>query len=167
MDLYIVRHAEADPATAETGDAARPLTERGRERFAREVRGLERLGVTLDRIYHSPLLRAVETAELLVPLLDRESGESIVTQELARGPRDELLDELEGERVALVGHEPYVSELLALLVLGWRVFEPRAQHGMFEFQKGAVAHLSGELQAGAMALVAFWPPKTLRKLGKK
>jgi phosphohistidine phosphatase len=166
MELYIVRHAEAEPATPETGDAARPLTRRGRDRFGRSVRGLERLGVTLDRVYHSPLLRAVETAELLVPLLDNEGGESFVTQELARGPREELLEEVEGERVALVGHEPYVSELLALLVLGWRVFEPRAQQGLFEFEKGAVAHLTGELQAGSMALVAFWPSKTLRKLSK-
>jgi phosphohistidine phosphatase len=124
------------------------------------------LGVALDRVYHSPLLRAVETAELLAPLLDADA-ESCVTPELARGPREELWRSIEGERVALVGHEPYVSELLTLLVLGWRVFEPSSQHGLFEFEKGAVARLSGDPEPGSMTLVAFWPPKTLRKLGKK
>jgi phosphohistidine phosphatase len=166
MDLYIIRHAEAEPHSPELEDARRVLTPKGRDRFEREVRGLERLGVTLDRVYHSPLLRAVETAELLTPLLDHE-GETCVNAELARGPREELWRSIEGDRVALVGHEPYVSELLALLVLGWRVFEPRSQQGLFDFEKGAVARLGGDPEPGAMTLVAFWPPKTLRRLGKK
>jgi len=170
MDLYIIRHAEAEPAGFGLEDAHRPLTKKGRESFAREVRGLERLGVAFDRIYHSPLLRAVETADLLVPLLDGQGaarGESRVTDELARAPRKELLSELEGERVALVGHEPHVSDLVALLVLGWRVFEPVARGGVIDFKKGAVACLTGEPREGEMTLAAFWPPKTLRRIGKK
>jgi phosphohistidine phosphatase len=170
MDLYIIRHAEAEPAGFGLEDAHRPLTKKGRESFARGVHGLERLAITFDRIYHSPLLRAVETADLLVPLLDGRDGargETCVTDELARAPRQELLAELEGERVALVGHEPHVSDLVALLVIGWRVFEPAAHCGIIDFKKGAVAWLSGEPREGEMTLAAFWPPKTLRRIGKK
>src|SRR6185436_5586286 len=99
MDLYVIRHAEAEAGGTSLDDARRALTAKGRETFAREVRGLERLGVELERVYHSPLLRAVETAELLAPLLD---GESCVMSELARAPREELLGQIEGESVALV-----------------------------------------------------------------
>jgi phosphohistidine phosphatase len=164
MELYIIRHAEAEPIGRDHDDARRALTARGAKTFAQEVRGLERLGVTLDRVYHSPLLRAVETAELLTPIL---RGESIVSPELARAPSAELLASLAGERVALVGHEPHVSELLTTLVIGWRVIDPDSHLGSIDFAKGAVAWLSGEPRPGEMALAAFWPPKTLRKLGKK
>jgi len=167
MDLFIIRHAEAEDTSPDHDDARRALTPKGRATFADEVRGLERLGVELDRIYHSPLLRAVETADLLAPLLDRDCGESRVTDELARAPRNEFLREIEGERVALVGHEPHVSDLVALLVLGWRVFEPLANNALIDFKKGAVAHLKGEPRTGEMTLAAFWPPKTLRRIGKK
>jgi phosphohistidine phosphatase len=161
MELYIIRHAEAEPAAMGRDDARRALTPKGAEAFAREVRGLEHLGVALDRVYHSPLLRAVETADLLAPLLD---GESIVTPELAHPPSEEFLRSLSGERVAVVGHEPHVSDLLMVLVLGWRVFEPESQRGLIEFKKGAVAWLSGEPRPAGMTLVAFWPAKTLKKL---
>lgn len=164
MELYIIRHAEAESAGLGHDDARRALTPKGADEFAREVRGLERLGVSFDRIYHSPLLRAVETADLLTPLL---AGESVVTADLACAPNEELLRSLSGERVALVGHEPHVSDLLWLLVLGWRVFEPDSQRGSLDFEKGAVAWLSGEPRPGEMTLVAFWPARTLKKLGKR
>jgi phosphohistidine phosphatase len=166
MDLYIVRHAEAEAAGPGLDDARRALTPKGSASFARAVRGLERLGVGFDRVYHSPLLRAVETADLLAPLIERD-GESCVMGELARAPREEMLRTIEGERVALVGHEPHVGELVGLLTLGWRVFEPDSQPVMLEFKKGAVAWLTGELRSGEMRLSAFWTPRTLKKLAKK
>src|SRR5689334_3300156 len=65
--LYVVRHAIA----AERGDkwpddAKRPLTPEGAARMRDAVRGLDVLDVEIDIVCTSPLVRAAETAEILV-----------------------------------------------------------------------------------------------------
>ena len=164
MDLFVVRHADAEPGGAALSDAQRALTDRGRRDFARVAKGLERLGVTFDRIHHSPLLRAQETAELLVPLL---AGESIVDGDLAREPSLGLLASLRGESIALVGHEPHVTDLVVWLLFGWRIYAQDDHVGLIDFEKGAVAWLRGEPLPGRMQLVAFLPPRVMRKLRKR
>jgi phosphohistidine phosphatase len=157
VELFLIRHAIAAPVTEGGSDAERPLTDEGRKRFARQVRGLERIGVRLDRVLHSPWTRAVQTAELLHRILD---GESAVEPGLAREPDAELAALLaRGERVAAVGHEPWMSELLALLVTGNKTHAER-----FRFKKGQVAWLEGEAKGRGMQLVASLPPRVLRRL---
>jgi phosphohistidine phosphatase len=158
LELFVVRHAIAEERAADKEDASRALTERGRERFGKGVRGLARLGFAFDRIDHSPWLRAVQTAELLTPLLDH-AGETRVSAELAAPPARALLEGLGEGRVALVGHEPWLSELVALLVSG-----DAGDGAGFEFKKGAVAWLEGEPRPGAMTLRALLPPRVLRRL---
>ena len=157
-DLFVVRHAIAVDRSAGREDALRPLTAEGSARFAREVRGLARMGVELDAILHSPWMRAVQTAELLRPLLGPE-GSIRVEDGLARAPGRSLLGLVEPGRVALVGHEPWLSELVALLLSG----DP-GDGAAFELKKGAVVHLAGEVLPGAMTLRSLLPPKVLRRL---
>lgn len=159
MKLYVIRHAIAADATPGTSDDERELTDEGRERFEDGVRGLDRLEVRFDVILHSPLLRAVQTAELLVPLLD-DDGETRVALELAQAPSNALLGLLERESTAVVGHEPWLSELIA-----WLVTERRDLANGFELKKGSVAVLEGEPKPGGMTLLAFYPPSALRELG--
>ena len=69
-ELYLVRHAIA----AERGedwpdDDKRPLTARGVARFKESVDGMRRLGVEVDEIFTSPLVRAKQTADVLLPLI--------------------------------------------------------------------------------------------------
>jgi phosphohistidine phosphatase len=157
MQLFLIRHAIAVPAVEGEPDAARPLTDEGRKRFARAVRGLDRLGIRFDRVLHSPWTRAVQTTELLDRILD---GESQVEPALAREPDAELAARLAcGERVAAVGHEPWMSELLALLVTGNKTHADR-----FRCKKGQVAWLEGEAKSRGMQLVASLPPRVLRRL---
>ncbi|MGQ9511516.1 MAG: SixA phosphatase family protein, partial [Thermaceae bacterium] len=104
MELYLVRHAHAPKGEP---DEARPLSEEGRRAFAHVVRGLKALGVRLDRIYTSPWRRARETAELLLPLASHLEE----TPLLASPPSLALLEAVEGKRVVLVGHEPWLSAL--------------------------------------------------------
>lgn len=157
MLLHLVRHAIAAPASADRPDAARPLTPEGERKFADTARGMKRLGWEFDVVYHSPLLRAVQTAALLKPLLH---GPTRVLPDLARAPDDELLARVDGERVALVGHEPYLSALVAWLVTGEIACGER-----IGIKKGGVATLEGPLRPGAMTLRALIPPKILRALG--
>ncbi len=164
MDLWIVRHAIAEDRY-DGDDARRALTEEGRRRFARCVRGLKRLGAGFDLVLHSPLLRAQETADLLLPL--SRKARMRVTGGLARDPDEQLLGEIRGERVAVVGHEPWLSQLAAWLVFGWHVYEDEAQAGLIVLRKGAVAHLVGEPQPGRMSLVGLHQPAALRALGRR
>lgn len=157
MELFLVRHAIAVPRTLTLADEQRPLTPRGRERFARAVSGLQRLGVQLRQVHHSPWLRAVETASLLAPVV---RGELLPAKALARPPDASFLDEIDGTPAALVGHEPWMSQWLALLVNG-----SQASGVMVAFKKGGVAWLEGQLRPGGMIVRAYLPPKVLRALG--
>ena len=158
MELFLIRHAIALPRSPALPDTERPLTTHGRQRFTQIVHGLQVLGVHVDCVHHSPWLRAVETAELLQPLL---SGEMLVTPTLACTPGKKLLGTIQGGHTALVGHEPWMSDLLAWLTTGVKATGP-----MFLFKKGGVAWLEGRLQPGHMSLRAFLPPKVLVALAQ-
>ena len=67
MDIYIIRHGQTDANKQHELQGRRdvPLNEQGREQ-ARRARGLlEGSSVTFDRVYSSPLHRAVETAGIV------------------------------------------------------------------------------------------------------
>jgi phosphohistidine phosphatase len=157
MELFLIRHAIAAPRSPMLPDAERPLTRQGRERFVQAVAGLQRLGIRLRQVHHSPWLRAAETAALLTPVL---KGDLLPTRALACPPEAALLHEIEATPAALVGHEPWMRDLLAWLVTG----SPTAG-AMFAFKKGGVAWLEGPLRPGSMVLRAYLPPKVLRVLG--
>ena len=157
MEVFLVRHAVAVAHGSARTDAARALTKTGREDFAVCVKGLEALDVAFDALVHSPLRRAAETAELLVPLLD---GHTRVDAALADRADVMDLSTIAGERVALVGHEPYMGQLASILVTGSSEHAAR-----FAFEKGGVLWLTGTRAApGALEIVAMLPPKALRRL---
>lgn len=154
MELTLIRHAIAVDRSLDLPDEARPLTEEGRTRFRDEVHAMRALNFTFDRLVHSPMLRAVETAELAARLVD---GEIAVTELLAGPPIADLLGELHGERVAAIGHSPWLEQLAAWLVLG-----DAGLGGKIDLKKGGIVRLSGTLQPGQMLLTALIPPKVLR-----
>lgn len=71
MRLYIVRHGiavdRADPAA--TTDEERWLTDEGKAKTRLVALGLQALGVEIDAIFSSPLVRARQTAEVLAKVL--------------------------------------------------------------------------------------------------
>ena len=162
MHLTLMRHAPAEPqaASADPGanDAARPLTREGRRKLRRLRDALRRADLGFDRLLYSPLTRAVETAQLLMPLVN---GPAQVEPLLAAPPSEALLARLVGERPLAVGHQPWLGELVSWLVLGDR------RHGeAFEWKKGGLALLIGEPVPGGMHLVGFLPPGLLRRMDR-
>jgi phosphohistidine phosphatase len=156
MRLFLVRHAIAEDAAPGQPDAARPLSEQGRARFEEELRGLRRLGVNFGQVRFSPARRALETAELLAALVE---GELQVDPLLAAAPGPQLLASLAGDRLALVGHEPWLSQLAGLLVESDTL--PPA------LKKGGLLELEGDPQPGGMRLVRSLEPAALRELGQR
>jgi phosphohistidine phosphatase len=147
MDLFLIRHAIAEERRAGLPDAERALTDKGRERFEAVVQSLDRAGFRFDRVYHSPWLRAVQTAELLAPITD---GPMVPTEGLAQSPQSRFFASLEGERVACVGHEPWMSDAAALLTVG------TPDGTWLRFKKGGIAWLRGLPRPAEMQLRALW-----------
>lgn len=156
MELFVIRHATAVARNTHDPDVERALTPKGRKRFEKAVRGLDRLGARFDLLLHGPWRRAVQTAQIARPLVEGETRE---TDLLARRPSRALLAQLAGERVAVVGHEPWLSELVALLA-----FDETQLGARFELGKGSVVWLDGEPRPGAMKLRALLPCRVLRAL---
>ena len=161
-ELYLIRHGLAeDRGDAWPDDAKRPLTEDGMARMRKAARGLARLGVTIDIVLTSPLVRARQTAEIVAAGLDPrpslvhadalapEGGFAAVLAELVKHARK--------TRIALVGHEPNIGELAARL-LGSR-------HAI-EFKKGAVCRIDVEAlpPSGPGDLRWLLTPKVLRAI---
>jgi phosphohistidine phosphatase len=155
MTLWIVRHAKAQDRRAGLRDAVRALTPGGRRRFRQAADGLRRRGVRVDLLLHSPKLRAVDTAEMLVPLC---TGGTAVSAHLTAKPGAALLAELVGRSVAVVGHEPWLSQLAALLVTG-----DVADARRFALAKGGVLRLEGRAAPGRMARTGAWTQGDLRR----
>jgi len=161
MRLLIVRHAiAAERGAPGMSDDERPLTPEGKKRFRIAAKGLARIVPRPDVIFTSPLIRARQTAEIAARAWG--SIEPVSLEALATGDIDVLAEALSvrkaEESVAIVGHEPHVSVLLARL-LG------SSQTDRFSFRKGGVAlvDLPGRLKDGGQ-LVWFLPPKVLREL---
>ena len=164
MDLYLIRHAIAEEPREGLPDPDRELTRKGRRRFREVVRGLDALGVELDRVLYSPWTRAAETAHLLGPVIaDRRRDAMVATDALCASPNQQLLDLVFAHSaagtVAVVGHEPWLSELIALLVVG----DP-LKRTAFSLKKGCVAKLDGDAAPSGMTLRSLVQPKILRRL---
>jgi phosphohistidine phosphatase len=138
-ELYIVRHGIAvEPGTPGIADDERPLTSKGIRRMRQIARGLRLLGLTLDQIVTSPLPRARATAEILADALDARNlleVSNVLQVGTAAGTIQRWLRERSEERLMLVGHNPTLSDLVSLLVLG------STQPRICDLKKGGIAAL--------------------------
>ncbi len=158
MQLFIIRHGVAEDAGPGQDDATRALTEAGKAKARRAVRGLRSLDLQFERVLTSPWRRAAQTAKLLEPL---SSGPPIATELLTQPPRTELLALIaeRNETTAVVGHEPWLGELAAWLAFG------DVRHGeALTIKKCGLLWLDGTAVPGGMQLRASLPPGLLRAL---
>jgi phosphohistidine phosphatase len=122
VELYLIRHADA-LALGERGiteDAERPLSEKGENQARAAASALRKRGVELDRLYTSPLLRAHQTADILLHVWS-QSGLTVETcEELEPNSKPRKLSRFllkqDGERVGLVGHMPHLADFTAWLI---------------------------------------------------
>jgi phosphohistidine phosphatase len=163
--LLLIRHAVAVPrGTPGVPDDKRPLTPKGERRFRRAARGLKRAVRRPDEILTSPRLRASQTAEIAAKVWGRLTPKT--ESALASGSVRQMLAALAGwpkdATIAVVGHEPDLSTLLAHLLHG-----SGAQADRLAFRKGgaALVQVPGRPAQGGQ-LVWFLTPRILRALGR-
>jgi phosphohistidine phosphatase len=163
MQLYLVEHGIAVERSEGIPDEWRPLSDKGRRRFQKTARAFGKLGRKLDLILTSPLTRAVQTAEILagetgpgevagLPELDPKFDIEAARSAIAARAGD-------AEAVAIVGHEPQISAVLAALC--------GVSHAEIGMEHGAIVRLDVEtLTDGASADPRWWlKPKGSRKKG--
>lgn len=120
MDVYLIRHAHAVEETLALPDPSRHLSAVGRAQARALGERLRWHDCAPAHVWTSPLVRAVQTAELVVAGL-HHAGEVHSVPALAPGGDahavSRALAELPGAAaVILVGHEPGLSGLGGLLV---------------------------------------------------
>jgi phosphohistidine phosphatase len=156
--IYLIRHAHAEAASGGP-DEDRPLSPQGRSEAEILGLALKKLEAPVAKILSSPFLRARQTGEILarglgVPLEIRDRMAS------GASPGD-LLDVIRGEargtHLALVGHNPEIGILSALIVA-------MVPGGTVSFKPGSVCcvELDPDKQAGR--LVWFRNPEDLASL---
>lgn len=120
MKLYIIRHAIAIERGAGVADEDRYLTARGRELFRLNAKAFGKKSIMPDCIVTSPLVRCVQTADILAEAL-AFSGELVVSRDLAPGFDVAKLYKIIGtahgaQRIAVVGHEPDLGTIIESLL---------------------------------------------------
>jgi len=163
-ELYIMRHGIAVVRGSHfEDDSKRPLTPAGKKKIKEISNGLKRLEVVVDWVVSSPLVRAVETAEIVAECLAPNvpidfcdalrpggSAEALVTF-LARQPNR--------KRVLVTGHEPDLSLLAARLIGAGR-------HANLAFKKGGCCLVEfDQMPPKSPAQLIWWAtPRVLRKV---
>lgn len=155
MDVLLIRHATAVPAVGPMRDEDRYLADDGRATALSVGEKLRELGFTPSVVYTSPLVRAVQTAELVSVALGPARVVSHVPLSIDHGTVAEVVAVLrrhaDTETIVLVTHEPKVRAIAASLA-GTREFPG--------FPTAGVACFRGS--AGATKLAFRLDPQTLR-----
>ena len=157
LKLYFLRHGQAGSRHEWNGDdSLRPLTVEGKKRMRREATAIWRLEPSLDVIISSPLVRALQTAEI-VAKAQASTARLITDDRLAPGfgPKDLaaiVAEHRTAKGLMLVGHEPDFSETVGQLTGG----------GQIAVKKGALACIEVEDPVSLTGtLVWLIPPRAL------
>ncbi len=167
MDCVLFRHGIAVEREEWDGpDTDRPLTDRGSKRVSQVASGLKWLEVQPTYIFSSPLVRALETADILQASLSIPSGVKRVEELLPDANPERLLSlfrDLPPESCVLcVGHEPHLGLAASMILTG----KPSTA---FPFKKAGACliELSVPPKVGRGVLRWWMEPGQLRALGKK
>jgi phosphohistidine phosphatase len=155
--LILLRHAHAEPASSDQADLDRPLSAEGLAEAEAAGRWLSAQGLVPDRVLCSPARRTRETLESVmgaIGFVEQRLVEQIY--EATPGTLAALVDEhREAERLLLVGHNPGLERLAALMHSGqsgdYRGMPP-AGIVVLDFP------VEASVEPGVARLSAFWWP---------
>ena len=166
MNLFILRHAIAcdpgdDGLPKDLPDADRPLSAKGQQKLWRSTEAMRALELKFDAVVSSPLLRARQTALIVTEAFELRR-KLVLTDHLAPDGSPKLLVEQlndlgpRAKNILLVGHEPYLSRLISLLISG-------STTAAIDLRKGGLAKLEIEELRYARCATLAWllTPKQL------
>ncbi len=137
MNIYLIRHGDAEKASISKKDFDRELTQSGKIKMKVAAESWKNLVDEFDYIITSPLVRTIQTAQIIAEIFGIEN-KIIPDRKLSPGCTTnsiiEVTNSLSGEDFAFVGHQPDLSDILSDLI---------SNKGTFvDFKKGAIAKIS-------------------------
>jgi phosphohistidine phosphatase len=163
MELYILRHGEAEERAAGRADRDRKLTSKGKQRLKTVLKIARSAGVAPELILTSPLRRAQETAAIAGAILGCKR--IVETRNLLPGASpDQVWKEIgtshKAGRILLAGHEPHLGSLIGLLL---------EAPVMLDLKKGALVRIVTQTRLGPPRGVLKWmmTPKVARAEEKR
>jgi phosphohistidine phosphatase len=162
IHLYLIRHGIAAERGTYANDGDRPLTAEGQKKTKAVAERLAALGLQFDLVLTSPLVRARQTADILIKAQLssqlQESDDLVPAGDFEAWCRW-LSGWAQGDRssLALVGHEPDLGEWAERLVWG----EPR--HRLVVKKAGVIGIEMSNLSQPVGTSELFWlsPPRFL------
>jgi len=153
--LYLLRHAHAEPAIPGQTDAARPLSNVGQAEADAVGSHLAALPRPM-RVLCSPARRTRETAERVLATLGYiDTRHEPRIYEATPGDLIGVLEEnLDAGNLLLVGHNPGLERLMALLSTGQSGFN----RGMAPGSLATLELADGVIEPGCATLTGFWSP---------
>ncbi len=156
MNLFLLRHGIAVERKEfnHCNDAARLLTQKGKKQLRHVTTAMRTLELDFDLIFSSPLVRASQTAEIIAAKFEFKRHLSYLDELKPSADVKLLIQKIAKltnipRNLLLVGHEPDLSQLIALLVTG-------DLDSGFLLKKGGLAKLEIEkLRFGKCAKLAW------------
>ena len=153
MQLYFLRHGEADWPGWTKPDDERPLTDFGKKEVRQVAKFLDRLNVKPDLIVSSPLPRALQTAEVAAEQLKTKLRQDEALEPgFGISELSTLLKRHHSKALMLVGHEPDFSSIISALT-----------GGFIKMSKAGIALVDLDPETEKGRLLWLFPPKFARK----
>jgi len=153
MELYFLRHGEADWPDWKKSDDERPLTKRGKREMRDVAKFLDRLKVRPNLIVTSPLPRAAQTAEIAADYLKAKlRKDELLAPGFGPSKLRTVLKRHRAKVLMLVGHEPDFTQVISELT-----------GASLKLSKGGVALLDVDPESEEGKLLWLFPPKLARK----
>ena len=153
MQLYFLRHGEADWPGWTKPDDERPLTDFGKKEVRQVAKFLDRLNVKPDLIVSSPLPRALQTAEVAAEQLKTKLRQDEALEPgFGISELSTLLKRHHSKVLMLVGHEPDFSSVISALT-----------GGFIKMSKAGIALVDLDPETEKGRLLWLFPPKFARK----
>ena len=153
MELYLLRHGEADWPNWNKSDDERPLTKRGKKEMQEVAKFLGRLKVRPDLIVTSPLPRASQTAEIAADYLKvKVRKDELLAPGFGMNELGTVLKRHRAKVLMLVGHEPDFTTVISGLT-----------GGSLKLSKAGVALVDANPESEEGKLLWLFPPKFARK----
>ena len=153
MQLYFLRHGEADWPNWKKSDDERPLTGFGKKEMRDVAKFLARLKVSLNLIVTSPLPRASQTAEIAADYLKAKvRKDELLAPGFGMSELQTVFKRHDAKALMLVGHEPDFTTVIAGLT-----------GASLKLSKGGVALIDVKPDSEEGKLLWLFPPKIARK----
>jgi len=166
MNIFILRHGIAAERGTEgvTQDSERPLTGKGRHQLRKSAEAMKRMKLRFDLILSSPYVRARKTAEIVAEELNLKKRLKLTNTLKYENSPESMIAEIARLKPApknllVVGHEPYLSDLVSRLVSG-------NGNLAMDFKKGGLCKLEMEKMDGAIKGQLVWllTPKLMKEM---